>query len=287
MKRNPIQINNFVIIISFISSSILFLSLDQLSFAQKEDEDEDKNDEDNDKLIVKAQINLKNIDMENTKFIRVIGFINGEESKKDIPISSIDKNKNILNVDLKVNEENEIVKANTPDEFFVCAYQVGGDDVSKQTTTTIIPKFDCNEGDILGNPTKISLFKPDSQVYSKSQALYQASLNTNSSSNTDKVKIKVYAPLSDKKDTKKLKFGVMIKGQIKSEVIEDVQAELGKDSTIKRTFTFDRNTDIGKIQIEHRYHACVPSEDLAPPEGQECEKRIVKNLEKVSGLYAR
>ena len=29
--------------------------------------------------------------MENTKFIRVIAFINGEEAKQDIPISTIDK----------------------------------------------------------------------------------------------------------------------------------------------------------------------------------------------------
>lgn len=81
----------------------------------------------------------------------------------------------------------------------------------------------------------------------------------------------------------------MIKGQIQSEVIEDVQSELDKsdDSTIKRTFTFDRKPDISLIQIGDRYHACVASEDLRPPEGSECEKRIVKNLAKVSGLYAR
>jgi hypothetical protein len=172
MKRNPIQIINFVIIISFISSSILFLSLDQLSFAHKDDDDEDENDEDKNKLIVKAQINLKNIDMEKTKFIRVIGFINGEEAKQDIPISSIDKSDDDnLDVELKVNEENEIVEADTPDEFFVCAYQVG--DVSKESTITSITKFDCNEGDILGNPTEISLFQSASQVYAKSQEYFK------------------------------------------------------------------------------------------------------------------
>ena len=68
----------------------MFLSSYGLSFAQKDDDDEDEEDEE-DKLVVKAQINLENIDLENTKFIRVIGFINGEESKQDIPISSIDK----------------------------------------------------------------------------------------------------------------------------------------------------------------------------------------------------
>jgi hypothetical protein len=273
----------FFIVISFVTT-ILLLSYYELSFAQKDDDDDDDEKEDN-KLVVKAQINLENIDMENTKFIRVIGFINGEEAKQDIPISSIDKSKNSLNVELKVNEENEIVEASNPDEFFVCAYQVG--DVSKESTTTPITKFDCNEGDILGNPTGISLFKSDSQVYSKSQEYYQASLNTITNSNSDTVKIKILAPLADKKDTEKLVIAAMIKGQLKSDVIEDVQAELEKSTTIQRTFTFDRDTDIGKIQIGDRYHACVASNDLSPPEGQECEKRLVKHFDKINSLPAR
>jgi hypothetical protein len=224
--------------------------------------------------------------MEKTKFIRVIGFINGEESKQDIPISSIDKSKKTLNADLKVNEENEIVEASSPDEFFVCAYQVG--DVQQQSTT-LIPKFDCNEGDILGNPTQISLFSSGSQVYAKSQAVYQATLNNVNSSNSDTVKIKILAPLADKKDTKKLVIGAMIKGQIQSEVIEHVQGELdkSKDNTIKRTFTFERKTDVGLIQIGDRYHACVASEDLRPPEGSECEKRVIKQFDKPNSLPAR
>jgi len=148
----------------------------------------------------------------------------------------------------------------------------------------------------IDEPTVINLFREGSQVYSSSQAVYQASLNTDSSSSNsasnnsnNEVKIKIYVPLSDKKDTEKLIIGAMIKGQIQSEVIEDVQEELdkSKDDTISRTFTFDRNTDIGPIQIGDRYHACVASDDLDPPEGSECEKRIVKNLNKVSGLYAR
>ena len=235
--------------------------------------------------IVKASINLENIDMENTKFIRVIGFINGEEAKQDIPISTIDKSDDNLDVELKVNEENEIVEADTPDEFFLCGYQVG--DV--MTEYKSFAKFDCNEGDILGNPTEINLFKADSQVYTKSKAVYDANLNNLNSSNSDTVKIKIYAPLADKKDTEKLVIAAMIKGQIQSEVIEDVQAELDKSdgNTISRTFTFDRKTDIGLIQIGDRYHACVASEDLRPPEGSECEKRLIKNLDTINSLPAR
>jgi hypothetical protein len=95
--------------------------------------------------------------------------------------------------------------------------------------------------------------------------------------------------LADKKDTKKLVIAAMIKGQIQSEVIEDVQAELDKSDsdTVQRTFTFDRKTDIGLIQIGDRYHACVASDDLSPPEGQECEKRVVKHLDKSNSLPAR
>jgi hypothetical protein len=195
---------------------------------------------------------LENIDIENTKFIRVIGFINGEEAEQDISISTIDKSDDNLDVELKVNEENEIVEADTPDEFFVCTYEVAKGDISKESM--VLTKFDCNEGDILGNPTKISLFKSDSQVYSKSQKYYQANLHpmNKDSTDNDTVKIKILAPLADKKDTEKLVISAMIKGQIQSEVIEDVETELDKSdgTTISRTFTFDRNTDIGKIQLE-------------------------------------
>jgi hypothetical protein len=289
--------NKYLFILIKISFAVSILSVSTLSydsvFAQKNgnDDDDDKK-EDKGKLIVKASIDLENVDMENTKFIRVIGFINGEEAKQDIPISSIDKSNNNLNVELKVNEENDIVEADTPDEFFVCGYQVVKGDISKESTTiNLVTKFDCNEGDILGNPTKISLFKSGSQVYSKSQEYYQGHLNmvNNNTANNAKVKIKIIAPLADKKDTEKLVIAAMIKGQIQSEVIENVQAELDKSesNTISKTFTFDRNTDLGPIQIGDRYHACVASNDLSPPEGQECEKRLIKSFDNINSLPAR
>ena len=41
------------------------------------------------------------------------------------------------------------------------------------------------------------------------------------------------------------------------------------------------------IQVRDRYHACVASDDLSPPEGEECEKRVVKHLDKSNSLPAR
>lgn len=70
----------------------------------------------------------------------------------------------------------------------------------------------------------------------------------------------------------------MITGQIHSQVINDVKSERYKSdsNTIQRTFTFDRKTDIGLIQIGDRYHACVASEDLRRPECSKCEKKSNK-----------
>lgn len=230
---------------------MIFMSSHGLSFAQKNDNDKEDDENDNDKLIVKTRIHLGNLDLENTKFFRVVGFINGQDVKQDIPVSSIDKTKKTLSVDLKVDKDTEIVEADTPDEFFVCAYQVG-DTVKDYASFT---NFDCNESDLVNidKPTVINLFRSGSAVYSTSKAVYdQSILNKNpNNANNNPVKIKISAPLADKKDTEKLVIAVMIKGQIQSEVIEDVQDRLDKsdDNTISKTFTFDRKTDIGPIQI--------------------------------------
>ena len=95
--------------------------------------------------------------------------------------------------------------------------------------------------------------------------------------------------MEDKKDAKKIKVMAMLKGQIKSAVIDNVQEEFNKISgyTIERTFAFDRDTDMGPIQIGDRFHACVIGQDLNPPEGSECEKRLIKHLDKPNTLAAR
>ncbi len=282
----PIKYFAFIIVIVF-ASNIFLVSNSEMVFAKKDKDDEDEKEKDKDQLVVNAQINLKNVDMKNTKFIRVTAFINGEDFKQDVPISSIDKSKKKVDVELKTDVENDIVEADTPDEFFVCAYQVG--DVLKDYKS--MTKFDCNEGDLLSTskPTEIELFKSGSQVYAKSQAIYATHLTNINNPNSDKVKIKILAPLADKKGTEKLVIGAMIKGQIQSEVIEDVQAELdkSKDNTIKRIFTFDRKADIGLIQVGDRYHVCVSGYDLRPPEGTECEKRVIKQFDKPNSLPAR
>ena len=252
------------------------------------------------KLIVKVKIYLQNL--ERAGFLRISSLLNGEEIVKEIELSDIDTSQQTITIDLKVDKKNDIVEASSNDEYHVCVYHVKDLRYEYDSFTN----FDCNEGDILSvdQPNYISLFKPSSQVYLKSKNFHYFALNKvdeldnnnyynyeryEMKYNDDSVILKINSPLIDRIDTKKLKIMAMIKGEIQSEVIDDVQEELEHtgSNTISRTFIFDRNTDIGLIHIGDKFLACVASDDLRPPEGQECEKRILKKFGEPNVLYAR
>ncbi|MGZ5551511.1 MAG: hypothetical protein ACXWE7_12070, partial [Nitrososphaeraceae archaeon] len=275
---------------------------------------------DDDKLVVVANINLKNT--EKNGLIKVVGVINGEDFVKNIPLDKIKESTKQLKVKFSMDKENEIVNAGKPDEFFVCAYHVKNADTKVTSHIQgVVEYFDCNEGDIQSttSPTQISLFKATSQVYKKTSTYYnlyskpqvtsfatlandttkasndvsnlkkETANSGNKDSSNKPVKVKIIVPMEDKKDAKKIKVMAMLKGQIKSAVIDNVQEEFNKISgyTIERTFAFDRDTDMGPIQIGDRFHACVIGQDLNPPEGSECEKRLIKHLDKPNTLAAR
>ena len=277
------------------------------------------NVDENNKLVVMSKINIQNISK--TGMIKVVGVINGEDFVKNIPLDELKDSAKKLTVKFEMNKDNEFVSASKPDEFFVCAYHVTSNNneiksisfEKENNTTNTINYFDCNEGDIQSTtlPTKATLFKAKSQVYNKTATYYQmhskpkvVSFDTLDSDvkqynkkqsnskdvNSNKpVKVKIIVPMEDKKNATKIKIVAMLKGQIKSEIIDNVQEEFDKSGgyTIERTFAFDRNTDMGPIQIGDRFHACVIGQDLNPPEGSECEKRLIKYLDKPNSLTAR
>ena len=277
-----------------------------LTYINENNENSEDNFNSKEKVIVKTRINLANL--EKKGFLSMAAFINGQEVLKNVSLDKLDPSKQTLNVNLMVDKETDIVNAGDRDEFFVCAYHIK--DLLKEYNS--LTYFDCDEGDLLApdKPTISRLFSTNSLVYSESQNIFNNSSNKYSqllSTNNDnsnpnqqqqvrdkeeekeKVKIKILAPLEDRKNTQKLKIAVMVKGQIKSAVIDNVQEEFSKTGgyTISRTFTFDRDTNIGKIQIGDRFHACVSSNDLNPPEGTECEKRTIKKIGRDNVLYAR
>ncbi len=113
--------------------------------------------------------------------------------------------------------------------------------------------------------------------------------NTKCANNSNKpVRIKIIVLIEDKKKAKKIKIMAMLKGQVKSEMV-DVQKEFDKirGYTIERTFAFDRNIDMGPIHSGNRFHTCVIGKKLYPPEGSECEKRLIKHLNKPNTLATR
>jgi hypothetical protein len=253
------------------------------------------------KVLVKARINLATIEKQG--YLKIVAYINGQEVIKNITLDKLSESKQMLNVNLAVDKETSFLKAGDRDEFFVCAYHVK--DLTREYNS--LTYFDCDEGDLLGpdKPTISRLFSPSSLVYRESENVFNnssskysqlLSINSHETNKSnleeekkDSVKIKIYSPMEDRKNAQKLKITAMIKGQIKSVFIDNVQEEFKKIGgyTISRTFTFDRDTNIGKIQIGDRFHACVSSNDLNPPEGQECEKRILKNIDRPNVLYAR
>ena len=256
-------------------------------------ENNNNNKDKSDYVTFKTVFNLQNI--EKNGLLRLVGYINGQSFNEDIQLSELAPSTvNKLNVNLKVLKDTELVSLESPDEFFVCAYHLK--ELEKEYNSIL--NYDCNEGDVQSSDgtNTIRLFKPSSMKHSESKAFYDEQEQQNSRMNgtiyneDDKVLIKVISPLSDRKNTKELKIAAMVRGQIQTEIIRDVQKELDKssnDDTITRIFTFDRKTDIGNIQFGDLFFGCVSSDDLNPPEGQECEKRLVKKFNSANSLPAR
>jgi hypothetical protein len=314
----------FFVMTFVISMQLIAIDFKSVNAQQKASEIILKNEnvDENNKLVVVSKINLQNISK--TGIIKVVGVINGEEFVKNIPLDKVRESAKKIQVRFEMNKNNELNNAHKPDEYFVCAYHFTNSSNNNNNNNKVEPKlnyFDCNEGDIQSTTatTKTSLFKGKSQVYNKTAAYYNmyskpqvvsfanlanetakaskdiSNLKTDvakngdeDSSNNKPVKVKIIVPMEDKKNAKKIKIMAMLKGQIKSEIV-DVQKEFDKIGgyTIERTFAFDRNTDMGPIQMGDRFHTCVIGKELYPPEGSECEKRLIKNLDKPNPLAAR
>ena len=311
---------NSIGMLFFIMAFIITMYLMTLDFgsvyAQKGSEVviEKENVDEKNKLVVVSNINLQNIPK--VGMLKVVGVINGEGFIKTISLDEIDETKKKLSVKFVMNKDNEFVSASKPDEFFVCAYHL---EEMTEDYNSLPPYFDCDEGDLAGSDsTTISrLFGAQSLVYDKTAYHYlenpshqesfatlddgyteddryntrEENTDTSDSNNDDNqpVKVKIIVPMQDKKNAEKIKIMTMLKGEIKYTVIDDVQKEFDKIGgyTIERTFDFDRNTDMGPIQIGDRFHACVIGEDLNPPEGSECEKKLIKHLDKPNSLAVR
>jgi hypothetical protein len=172
-----------------------------------------------------------------------------------------------INIPVTFDQVNDvIVTAGYHDEYFACGYVIS-------SKTGLGTKYKCNEGDLIDengiNPVPLEGFR---------------AVPKDSGSGAESVKIKVQVPLKDRPDVDLLKVVAMVKGEFKSTVID---AENANGKTVSRTFSFDRNTAIGPIQVGDLYFACVAGDELNPPEGNECEFHKVKTLSGTNSIKAR
>lgn len=161
---------------------------------------------------------------------------------------------------------NDIVTNGYHNEYFACGYIIS-------SKTGLATKYKCNEGDLVdangNNPVPLEDFR---------------AMAKDSGSGAKSVEIKIQVPLKDRPDVDLLKVVAMVRGEFKSKVIN---AEDANGKTVSHTFTFDRNTGIGPIQVGDLYFACVAGDELNPPEGNECEFHKVKTLTGTNTLKAR
>lgn len=172
-----------------------------------------------------------------------------------------------INIPVTFDQVNDdIVTAGYHDEYFACGYVIS-------SKTGLATKYKCNEGDLIDengiNPVPLEGFR---------------AVPKDSGSGANSVKIKVQVPLKDRPDVDLLKVVAMVKGEFKSKVIN---AESANGKTVSHTFSFDRNTGIGPIQVGDLYFACVAGDELNPPEGNECEFHKVKTLSGTNSIKAR
>ena len=300
--------------LSFIvfSLMILFVSMNNNGkniisiFAQYEEKDKDSSfkkseaKDNNDLTTITVQIDKNNVrdSEDNDNLLKIVGYLNGEGQTKYVDLKEIDKeiinqNEKFLKVDLKFNKSNDISSTMVDDEYYVCAYVMENNNRTEEdVTVSFIPLYDCDEGNIGTSTTKdsVTLFST-MKKYDEAKAFYTANQNTtaNSSNPTKEVKITINVPVSDAKDIDDMNVVAMVKGeyQIKTfDVQNELKKENNKNNKISVSFIFERQTELGPIQPGDLFFGCATSDEF-PNQNSDCEKRMLKNLDKVSKICAR
>lgn len=290
--------NFFVIVLSIfvISFSLTLLYSPNDVFGKTNNINNNKNDGNQDKFKLNVGINLINIKEKNPQVFKLIAFINGEIQTKVIDLkknATVSKNSKII-TPFYFDKTNNVSEINIGDEYFVCGYMVKSiDSVNASSNNQLIP-YDCNEGGIVSTTKdSIGLFSTMTK-FAEGSTLYQAALNTpspaaaDSNKNNKEIKITLLNPLDAKKikDLDNVQFTAMVKGeyQIKKINIKDEIKKSKIKDTLKVPFTFNRNTDIGPVQVGDYYFGCITANDYWSKEHSECEKRFIQHLDKSNDL---
>jgi hypothetical protein len=224
------------------------------------------------KFTIDARINLKKLD--NPQKLKVIASANGYAQVKNV--TGIDLNSKSTSVSFEFNEKNDVVNVGDRDEYFACAYALNG--------TNQMESYSCVEGNI-ENTNGINIANIGS---GERRTLSTGSFQTVDGPQIMNPTIRVWIPLSDRKDVKDLKVVAMIKGEFESKTINAKELlKKSEHNTIIVPFEFDKTPEIGPIQKGDLFFACVSADELNPPEGTECEHRETSHTGHIHNLVAR
>ena len=287
-------------------SSLLLIFHTQTNSITAQPTENKKNEKNNgvaDFTIIKIKMNLNNIDIKNQHDrLKIVGYLNGEGQTTYVNLkenkNKINLNDNSLTIELKFNKSNDISQIMFDDEYYVCAYLI--DDNLNASTTSNLPLYDCDEGNISLTSTEkdtVKLFYT-LKKFSESNMLYKTNSRSSSSSSSSstketpkEVKLRINVPIHDNKKINDMYVVAMIKGEYQIKKI-DAQNEIekgDKQSTSERLsipFTFNRNTEVGPIERGDMFFGCVTSDEF-PDQNSDCEKRIITDLSKTSQVCAR
>ena len=289
-------------------SSLLLIFHTQINSITAQPTENKKNEKNNgvaDFTTIKIKMNLNNIDIKNQHDrLKIVGYLNGEGQTTYVDLkenkNKINLNDNSLTIELKFNKSNDISQVMFDDEYYVCGYLMDDKlNATTTTTTTNLPLYDCDEGNIGLTSTEkdtVKLFYT-LKKFSESNMLYKtnspsSSLSSSSTKETPKeVKLRIDVPIHDNKKINDMYVVAMIKGEYQIKKI-DAQNEIGKgdkksiSERLSIPFTFDRNTEVGLIEPGDMFFGCVTSDEF-PDQNSDCEKRILTDLSKTGQVCAR
>jgi hypothetical protein len=284
-------------------SSLLLIFHTQINSITAQPTENKKNEKNNgvaDFTTIKIKMNLNNIDIKNQHDrLKIVGYLNGEGQTTYVDLkenkNKINLNDNSLTIELKFNKSNDISQVMFDDEYYVCGYLMDDKLNATTTTTSNLPLYDCDEGNIGLTSTEkdtVKLFYT-LKKFSESNMLYKT--NTPSSSSTKEtpkeVKLRIDVPIHDNKKINDMYVVAMIKGEYQIKKI-DAQNEIEKgdkksnSERLSIPFTFNRNTEVGPIEQGDMFFGCVTSDEF-PDQNSDCEKRIITDLSKTGQVCAR
>jgi hypothetical protein len=224
------------------------------------------------KFTIDARINLKKLD--NPQKLKVIASANGDTQVKNV--TGNDLHSKSTSVSFEFNEKNEVVNVGDRDEYFACAYALNG--------TNQMESYSCVEGNIENTNGKNIANIGSGERGTLSTGSFQTVDGPEIMNPT----IRVWIPLSDRKDVKDLKVVTMIKGEFESKTINAKELlKKSEHNTIIVPFEFNNTPEIGSIQKGDLFFACVSADELNPPEGTECEHRETSQTGHIHNLVAR